>query len=335
MSDSSPANPSERLAWLERLEIDSKVKSPLLDAILRGDEAKVTALLDSNDVDAKDLRSREYKNLPTGLTALHLAALFGDDSTVTQLLDMKANPRVTCYCQITSHSVSTKFWMDARPLLLAIGAKRLGIVEQLIKHGSPVTMNDAWPLYSAEWWQLTNRFDWHTAQRILELLVAAGLNINQQAAKIRWSFLHYCVNMEPRSSVGAAEFLRGRQDTIAYLLDHGADPLQKDTFGRTVWVLLEDKMQSARRDVAGGDLQRLRADADGKLQQLIHDAMGQRLADVRHAGGFRGSVQRMALKGQSLDQLPLLLRNGASSLRRFSLGSSSNVSSVTNVTTGA
>lgn len=332
-SDGETHSPDARTrsSWLARLEINDKIKDGLLSNIAQHNVGEALRLLDDGQAAKKDIRTKDSRS-PTGLTALHLAALFDDRDVVLKLLELHADTNVTCYCQIASYSVATKFWMDARPLLFAIGAKNEHIVSMLLSQSSLVTMNDAWPLFSSEWWRLTGHFDWTIAQSILRSLVEHKLDLNQRVAKLRWSMLHYCVNMEPRDPDSAEEFVQGRYDTVVYLLATGADPLLKDTFGRTAYTLLEERATGTSTGNAEADaLQSLKDDADNRLKELLQQAMVAQVDKVRAKVGFRGSLQRLAVRSQALDRVPLL-RSGVSSLRRSSIASSGVESRVSEAT---
>lgn len=330
-----PLGVAARQTWLSRLEVNDKVKGNLLSALAQGDTSTALQWLQDGQAAKKDIRSRDVK-LPTGLTALHLAALFGDEEIFAKLLDLNADANVTCYCQITSYSIATKFWMDARPLLFAIGGKNQRIVEQLLTHSTSITMDDAWPLFSGEWWQLTGRFDWTTARSILRSLVQHNLNVNQRVAILKWSMLHYCANLEPRSWTGVEEFLQGRYETVEYLLNNGADPLLKDTFGRTAFTLLDERSTSisgAGLTVAKlRELENIRSDADDRLKELLQRAMINQANSILSKTGFRGSLQRLAFRAQApTDRLPLL-RGGTPSVRRASQSSFGTQSLASDVT---
>lgn len=314
-----------RQAWLSRLEIGEKVKGDLLSALVQGNTTTVIEILESGQASKKDIRTRSLK-LPTGLTALHLAAFYGDHAVLEELLELNADPAVTVYCQILSHSVFNQFWMDARPLLFAVGAKNLDVVERLLEHGASVDMNDAWPLFSSEWWLLTNRFEWVNAQGILKCLLRHGLDVNNRVAKLKWSMLHYAVNIEPKTWSGAVEgFLRDRYSTVELLLQNGADPLMKDTFGRTSFKLIEERSttipQAGRPVAEWRELSHIRADADERLKELLQRAMVDRLDQIKSRGGIKGSIQRLVVTGRALDRIPLLGSRLSSSIRRSSMAS--------------
>ncbi|QIW99971.1 hypothetical protein AMS68_005489 [Peltaster fructicola] len=332
-SDINVVDASTRQAWLSKLEINGKVKDGILSSLAQGDISTALQLLESGQAAKRDIRTKDNKS-PTGLTALHLASLFGDDVVFQKLLELNVDTNVTCYCQITSYSVATKFWMDARPLLFAIGSKNQHIVNKLLAQSSSVTMNDAWPLFSTEWWRLTGRFEWDASRAILRNLVQHNLDLNQRVAILRWSMLHYCVNMEPRTWDGIEEFLQGRYETIEYLIENGSEPLLKDTFGRTALALLQERTNSLpSTGIADADLailERVRDAADERLKELLQKAMVAQVDKIQAKTGFRGSLHKLAIRGQALDRIPLLLRSGASSFRRSSVSSAGMRSQLSN-----
>lgn len=334
----APASPAERSIWLRKLDLQSKVKGELLQLIFDGQVEDALSLLRSGAASQKDVRGRELKTLPTGLTALHLAALYGDEELIDELLQHNADPNVTCYATISSYSVASLFWMDARPLIFAIGAKHVQVVEKLLNAGAPLTINDAWPVCSGEWWQVTGRLDWNAIGAILRLLTQHGLALNKSATKIKWTILHYCVSLEPRTWLGIEEWLRGRFELVDYLLTNGANPLQRDTFGRMPVELLQERSgmvaRGDRTEEEMRELVALRVDADDRLKELLRKAMRDRWSKLDQKGGIKGQFQKMSAHLEAGDRVPLLSRLRPNSLRSFSLGMShASPSRTTDITT--
>jgi ankyrin repeat protein len=172
---------------------------PIHDAALKGDVKKIQAILlsDPKAVSAQD------KN---GDTALHLAALHGQDKAVQALLDAGADPNATNHYGAFGPTELGQEFAGANthrdPVVL------------LNVHGDQVTGATVGytPLHLAEF-SINHK-------KIVQMLVAKGANVNAQAGSGATP-LYFAV-------------MRGQKDDAEFLLDHGANPNLPDAYTTSI-----------------------------------------------------------------------------------------------------
>jgi ankyrin repeat protein len=171
---------------------------PIHDAARKGDEAKVTALLEANP-------ELVFSRDKFGNTPLHLAAEHDQPAVAALLLANGADVNARNIDENRAPAVTNAGETPLGLALLSYHHKEM--VELLLTHGADVNMLSGGvpPLYRA-------------VQRDLpadvELLLANGADPNS------WNAVHYAV-------------LHDKIRVLEILLDYGADPNAKDWWGHT------------------------------------------------------------------------------------------------------
>jgi ankyrin repeat protein len=172
---------------------------PIHDAAMKGDVKKIQSILAS---DPKAVGAQD-KN---GDTPLHLAALHGQDKAVQVLLDAGADPN-----KKNNYGAfgPTELWQE-----FAGANTHRDPVVLLNVHGDQVTgvVNGYTPLHLAIF-SINHK-------KIVQMLVAKGANVNDQAASGATP-LYFAV-------------LRGQKDDAEFLLDHGANPNLPDAYTTSI-----------------------------------------------------------------------------------------------------
>lgn len=133
-----------------------KLDEMLLQACEQGNNVQAKGLLDSG----LDVHARFTDFIYSGLTAIHVAALYGHVNVVETLLKYAAD--------VNGEDVREK----RRPLHLAAGSRQGAMVRFLVKHGAQVdakTRNGVQPIHQASWSGSTE---------ILDVLIDAGAAVD-------------------------------------------------------------------------------------------------------------------------------------------------------------
>jgi ankyrin repeat protein len=190
----SGADPNER----------SPYDGPLHVAVRLGPPKMVIALLEAG----ADIELPGYG----GIHPLHAAALAGQKKIVSILLGRGA--RVDALDNVGRTPLMTFVSGEAGDvetlkILLAAGA-------------NPNLMDGAVHLYALDYAAMQGRVD------EADLLVAAGADVNAKDSLYGKSPLHYAI-YRPHNPIG----LRGNQEVVQFLIDHGADVNARDYDGMT------------------------------------------------------------------------------------------------------
>ena len=170
---------------------------PLQDAARKGDVKKLKALLDQ---DPKLVNDKDGN----GDTALHQAALHGQVAAVQMLLEAGADVNAkNNYGPYTPGD----YW----GVMSSNNQKDPVVILNVKGNDTQYMKNGYTPLHLAEFST--------SHKKIIELLIAKGADINDQAASGATPLMF--------------AVMRGQKDDVSFLLEHGANPNLADAYGDT------------------------------------------------------------------------------------------------------
>lgn len=234
---------------------DALGRTPLHQALERGNEpaarrlrergARIdvfvaAALPDPQELDRllDEDPARVHQAQADGITPLFYAAAFGNEETVTLLLQRGAAP----------DTAAERFWMVSVPLHFAAMRGRTGICALLLDHGAGVDSRNRFGytslLLAGRWGHIEtarllldrgadvdaqdgagmSALHWLRNTELAELLIARGIDVNLRARPHTFALgrtpLHLAV-------------AHGKEELARLLREHGADPEARDQNGQT------------------------------------------------------------------------------------------------------
>lgn len=232
LCESPELNENSQGNYLSRKEILHRIgcqpKDRIEEAVCEGDHAILASLLDKKkDFWKSKLRKRVR---PERLTALHFAALFGDIDMARRLIGSNFNVNDIPYGYTTSLS----------PLKMAIGARKVKMVEFLIANGAKPSEPDSWSslagqLMSRSWLSKTlseaeREFAPNWIIMILDILLKHGWEVNEPFDSSGGTVLHQAVSFWTGSYMWD---LNLRVTITRFLCEQGANPFQANKEGKT------------------------------------------------------------------------------------------------------
>ncbi|KAJ4382792.1 hypothetical protein N0V86_002015 [Didymella sp. IMI 355093] len=223
-------------ASLSRKDILEKVgcqpRDNIEEAVCKGDHGGLAKLLDKKKSFWRGTLRKHVR--PERVTALHFAALFGEVGMARHLIAANYNVNEVPFGYSTSLT----------PLHFALGARQVEMVQFLIANGARPVEPDTWSTLTSQLmtrsWLLKTLSDSErdgAADRIiaiLEILLKAGWQIDMPYGTIKATVLHQAVAFWTGSYKMDMEL---RAAVTRFLCSRGADPLRRNSEGKTAWDL--------------------------------------------------------------------------------------------------
>jgi hypothetical protein len=226
----TPTEPLSRKDILEK--VGCQPRDNIEEAVCKGDHGGLTKLLDKKKGFWRGSLRKHVR--PERITALHFAALFGEVDMARHLIAANYNVNEVPFGYSTSLT----------PFHFALGARQVEMVRFLIANGARPVEPDTWSTLASQLmtrsWLLKTLSDSErngAADRIiaiLEILLKAGWQINMPYGTAKATVLHQAVAFWTGSYKMDMEL---RAAVTRFLCSRGADPLRRNSEGKTAWDL--------------------------------------------------------------------------------------------------